>query len=161
MEDVGMVSGLAKGGAFLDWQNGNGETPLHRAVHFRHVAISRVLLNAGADPNLRDRRGTSPLHVAACTGCGEIVLDLLRAGTDVESQRVGGQSPLHMAVVNIRANVVSILLSVWAFTEHRDNTQGQTPLSSACERCLPSIVRLLTKAGADVESRCLAGLRPL
>ena len=161
VEDVAIVSGLAKGGAFLDWQNGNGETPLHRAVHHNHVAILRVLLQAGADPNIRDRRGTSPLHIAACTGCGEIVAELLRAGADMEPQRVGGQTPLHMAVVNNKENVVGLLLKAGASTEHRDTIHGQTPLSWACERCLAPIVRLLVEAEADVESRCFAGLTPL
>ncbi|CAM9622967.1 unnamed protein product, partial [Laminaria digitata] len=50
VEDVATVSGLVKGGAFLDWQDGRGETPLFRAVNFDNGAILRVLLRAGADP---------------------------------------------------------------------------------------------------------------
>ncbi|CAN0527134.1 unnamed protein product, partial [Scytosiphon promiscuus] len=82
MQDVAMVSGLLRGGAFLDWQDGTGDTPLHRAAHFHHATISRILLQAGADPNLRDHRGVSPLYIAAGTGCGEIVADLLEAGSN-------------------------------------------------------------------------------
>ena len=161
MQDVATVSGLVKGGAFLDWQDGNGETPLHRAVHFHHATISRILLQAGADPNLRDHNGASPLHVAATTGCVETVSDLLEAGADVTSLAVGGFSPLHRAVVTNRADVVSLLLNAGASMEHRDTTHGQTPLSWACEGCLAPIVRVLVKAGADVESRSSAGLVPL
>ncbi|CAN0425345.1 unnamed protein product, partial [Scytosiphon promiscuus] len=58
----------------------NGDTPLHRAAYFRHVTTSRALLQAGADPNLRDHNGVSPLHVAACIGCGEMVTNLVSAG---------------------------------------------------------------------------------
>ncbi|CAM9228794.1 unnamed protein product, partial [Laminaria digitata] len=73
MLDVAMVSGLVKGGAFLDWRNGSGGTPLHRAVQFRHATILRILLQAGADPNIHDHGGASPLQVVATTGYGEVV----------------------------------------------------------------------------------------
>ncbi|CAM9540540.1 unnamed protein product, partial [Laminaria digitata] len=83
-----------KGAKMVYSYNRNGETPLRRAVHSQYVAISKVLLLAGADPDLRDRRGTSPLHVAACTGCGEILADLLKAGAEVGPRRNGGWSSL-------------------------------------------------------------------
>ena len=161
IQDVAMISGLVKGGAFLDWQDGTGDTPLHKAVHFDHIIISRVLLQAGADPNIRDCNGASPLHIAACTGHWEIVSDLLEAGADMEPLSVGGPSALHRAVVNNRANIVSLLLNAGASMEHCDGIRGQTPLSWACERCLAPIVRVLVEAGANVEARSLAGLTPL
>ncbi|CAM9454738.1 unnamed protein product, partial [Laminaria digitata] len=65
IQDVAMVSGLVRGGAFLDWQDGTGDTPLHRAVYFNHVTILRILLQAGAATNVRGHAGASPLHVAA------------------------------------------------------------------------------------------------
>ncbi|CAM9610814.1 unnamed protein product, partial [Laminaria digitata] len=65
IQDVATVSGLVRGGAFLDWQDGTGETPLHRAAYFNHVSISRILLQAGAATNIRSHVGASPLHVAA------------------------------------------------------------------------------------------------
>ncbi|CAM9523114.1 unnamed protein product, partial [Laminaria digitata] len=71
---------LLLGGAFLDWQDRIGTTPLYRAVYFGHDTISRTLLKAGADPNLSDKNGTGPLHVAAYAGCGQMVADLLEAG---------------------------------------------------------------------------------
>ena len=161
MQDVAIVSGLVKGGAFLDWQDKNGQSPLHRAVHFRHAIISRILLQAGADPDLRDNRSASPLHVAACTGYGEIVAELLEVGADMELLMKRGQSPLHMAVGNNRLNVVRLLLNAEASTEHRDDIHGLTPLSLACRFCLSPIVRILVEAGADVESTSAAGITPL
>ncbi|CAM9902428.1 unnamed protein product [Laminaria digitata] len=160
-EDVVTLSGLINGGAFVDWQDGTGDTPLHRAVHFHHVTISRVLLEAGAHPDLRDRLGVSPLHIAARNGLEEVADYLLDAGADLEPLTVLSYCPLHEAVVNNRANVVSLLLDAGASTEHRDTTHGQTPLSWACRNCLVPIVRVLVKAGADVESRSSAGLTPL
>ncbi|CAM9146667.1 unnamed protein product, partial [Laminaria digitata] len=153
VEDVAMVSGLVKGGAFLDWQDGNGETSLFRAVHVHHGAISRVLLRAGADPNLSDRLGVSPLHVAAFNGRVDVAAALLEAGADLEPLSASGYCPLHQAVVSNRANVVRFLLNAGASTEHRDTIHGQTPLSWACRACFGPIVRVLVAAGAVIEAR--------
>ena len=160
-EEVVTVSGLVKGGAFLDWQDGSGHTPLRLAAHFHHDTISRILLKAGANPNLTDHLGTSPLHVAAFDGRGRMVADLLGAGANKELRTFWGESPLHRAVMNNKVNAVGLLLDAGASTEHRDATLGQTPLSWACKGCLAHIVRVLLNAGADVESRSSAGLTPL
>ena len=160
-EEVVTVSGLVKGGAFLDWQDGIGNTPLHQAALLHHDTVSRILLKAGANPNISDYLGTCPLHVAAFGGRDQMVTDLLEAGADRELLTFWGESPLHRAVMNNRLNVVNLLLKAGASTEHRDDTLGQTPLSWACKGCLAHIVRVLVEAGADVESRSSAGLTPL
>ncbi|CAM9814283.1 unnamed protein product, partial [Laminaria digitata] len=109
-QEVVTVSGLIKGSAFLDWQDGTGDTPLYRAVLFRHDTILRILLKAGADPNLSDKHNICPLHFAAFGGHGQMVADLLDAGADTELLTNFGLSPLHMAVAKNRVNVVSLLL---------------------------------------------------
>ncbi|CAM9236988.1 unnamed protein product, partial [Laminaria digitata] len=161
VDDVATLSGLVKGGAFLNWRDESGGTPLHRAVQFRHVTMLRILLQAGADPNNHDRGGASPLHVVAMTGHGEVVADLLEAGAELQPRMTGDLSPLHLAVMKNKPNVVSLLLNAGASMEHRDTFYCQTPLSWACKGCLAPIVRVLVDAGADVESRSSAGLTPL
>lgn len=161
MEDEKIVAGLVQGGASLDWQDGIGDTPLHRAAHFQHVNIFKILLEAGAEVNIRNRRGGSPLHVAACNGCISIAAALLKAGADKESRMTNGRSPLHLAVINNNEDMVRLLLNNGAYTEHRDVSRGQTPLSEASEYCLAPIIRALLKSGADIESRSSAGLTPL
>ena len=161
LQDVGTVSGLAKGGALLDWQDGTGETPLHRAVQFHHVAISMVLLLAGVDAELRDHEGSSALHMAASAGLGEIIGGHLEAGADLEPLAVAGDCPLHRDVVQNRANIVSLLLSAGASMEHRDAIHAQDPFSWACQGCVATMVRMLVDAGADIESMSSAGLTPL
>lgn len=160
-EDADIVEGLAKGNAFLDWQDELGNTPLHRAAHFQHAKIVRALLEHGADTELRNRRGGTPLHVAACTGCVSIVASLLSAGADTECRMVNGRSPLHLAVNNNEIEVVKVLVSAGAYMEHHDLQRGQTPLSEAAEYCLAPIIRILLAAGADVHSVSSAGMTPL
>lgn len=51
--------------------------------------IIRLLLTAGADPNLRSSEGKmTPLHYAASCGRTEVVATLIRAGADVNAQNV-------------------------------------------------------------------------
>ena len=149
MQDVAMVSGLAKGGAFLDWQDGTGFTPLHRAAHFHHATISRVLLQADADPNLCDHSGVSPLHVAIFTGCVEIVADLLKAGADMEHRdAIHGQTPLSSACKGCSASIVRALVRAGADVESTCSA-GLTPLHWACRFNATESVEALLKAGAD------------
>ena len=161
MEDIETVAGLAKCGAFLDWQDVIGNSPLHRAVHFQHVNISKILLQYGAETDLRNHRGGSPLHIAVCQGSVAIVTALLEAGADKEARMVNGRSPLHLAVLNDNIDVVTLLVRNEAFTEHHDIRRGQTPLSEASEYGLAPIIRILLEAGADVESTSSEGLTPL
>ena len=161
MEDIETVAGLAKCGAFLDWQDVIGNSPLHRTAHFQHVNISKILLQYGAETDLRDHRGGSPLHIAACQGSVAIATALLEAGADKEARMVNGRSPLHLAVINDNIDVVTLLVRNEAFTEHCDRSRDQTPLSEAAEYGLAPIIRILLEAGADVESTSLEGLTPL
>lgn len=59
---------LLKAGAKIDAQGKDGQTPLWRAVMQRKKspdgAMVRLLIRAGADPDLADNRGKSPRHVA-------------------------------------------------------------------------------------------------
>ncbi|CAM9404638.1 unnamed protein product, partial [Hapterophycus canaliculatus] len=99
LEDVEIVRGLAQGGAFLNWQDHqHGRTPLHRAVHFRHFQILKILLKFGANPNLRDRHGITPLHLVAVSGCTAGAAELLEVGSDTTARTNDSYSPLHLAV---------------------------------------------------------------
>lgn len=56
--------------------------PLHAASAGNHVAIVRLLLNAGADANAVQQDGFRPLHSAAQNGNSEIIRLLLEFGAD-------------------------------------------------------------------------------
>jgi ankyrin repeat protein len=78
-------------------RNTLGVTPLQSAVAGRNAAITRLLLNAGVDPNVRERGGYTPLHVAAHNGDVEILRSLLVAGADLDAQNDDGKTPPDMA----------------------------------------------------------------
>lgn len=70
--------------------NGNGQTLLHFAASKGSAEVVKMLLEAGADVNAKEREyrcnddncGRTPLHVAASKGNAEIVKMLLEAGAD-------------------------------------------------------------------------------
>ncbi|CAM9473445.1 unnamed protein product, partial [Hapterophycus canaliculatus] len=163
MEDVEIVRGLAQGGAFLDWQDQHqSRTPLHRAVHFRHFQILKILLQAGANPNLRDCYGITPLHLVAVSGCTAGAAELLPAGADTTIRCHNSCTPLHTAVAFNRVDMTKLLLRASrSAIEIRDTYLGITPLSWASKRGFTVMLCILLEAGADVESRSFAGLTPL
>jgi uncharacterized protein len=53
------VEALIKGGASVNVSDQTGETPLIAAVHSRNVALVRMFLSKGADPDRNDNSGRS------------------------------------------------------------------------------------------------------
>ena len=80
----GAVAMLLASGAAPNAQAGNATLvrPLHSAATHGCVEVSRMLLHAGADPNLQQQGGYVPLHAAALRGNQLLVELLLASGAD-------------------------------------------------------------------------------
>jgi ankyrin repeat protein len=55
---------LIKKGVHLDFQDEEGWTALHCAVWFNNIEVLRLLLEAGADPDIEQRKGEKPIDFA-------------------------------------------------------------------------------------------------
>lgn len=64
------------------------------------MATLRLLAEAGADLNARDKNGATPLHRAVRTRCADAVQFLLQAGSDASLRNKPGSTPFHLAVQN-------------------------------------------------------------
>jgi uncharacterized protein len=108
---VEAVKYLIKGGAEINSPSKNSlsVTPLQSAVAGGHLEITRLLLEAGANPNVRERDGNTPLHAAAFNGDIEIVRSLIFGGADLEAINVNHEKPLDIALKSGHDGVVSLL----------------------------------------------------
>lgn len=72
--------------------------PLHSAVASRDRGAVAALLEAGADPDVRQRGGFTPLHGAAHAGDAEMVELLLASGADASLTTDDGKDAKALAV---------------------------------------------------------------
>ena len=80
--------------------SGEGERPLHRAVHFPEVV--ELLLEFGANPDGRIAfTGETPLHLAARSCEGESLALLLARGANPNARDQYGDTPLSNAVMRV------------------------------------------------------------
>lgn len=83
----------------------SGTRALVHAVAAGDVEMTRVLLDAGADPNLRGH-GLTPLGLAALKGQARIARLLLAAGADPDLKGADGNTPLYNAALLGHAEVI-------------------------------------------------------
>jgi hypothetical protein len=75
-----------------------GKAPLHAAAEPENDEIGRVLLDHGADPNVRDYLGTMPLHLAALRGAASFCRLLIERGAAINAYDGACVSPLGYAL---------------------------------------------------------------
>jgi hypothetical protein len=88
-------------------------SPVHSAAAHadpgRAVALARIVLEAGADPNARQQGGFTALHEAALNGNGPLVELLLAHGAVAGSHNDAGQTPADLARSNGHATLADRL----------------------------------------------------
>lgn len=62
------IAQMKASGTAVDLRTEKNDTPLHYAAWSKHLEASRLLLEAGADPNAANYRGQSPFHHAVNLG---------------------------------------------------------------------------------------------
>lgn len=148
-------------------ENREGHIPLHAAAaadadRARLLAIARLLLDHGADPNATNRFLETPLHIAAIKGRVPLVELLLSRGADPQRQRYDGVTPLHSAAATDGLEAARLLLAKGADVNSQQGAadsinpdsrmlkvirekginpsdwfgEGNTPLSLAVERAM-------------------------
>jgi ankyrin repeat protein len=129
-----------------------GSTPLMYAVLYGDADAVRLLLDNGADPNVRNEAGASALMWAADDL--EKTRLLLRRGADVNARSDDGRTALAIAASRFGSlAVVRILLDAGADPSVKSPSyKGPlTPLREAAEVGDEAVVRLLIERGADVK----------
>ncbi|MYE69972.1 MAG: hypothetical protein F4237_07995, partial [Gemmatimonadetes bacterium] len=160
-----VISVLLEAGAEIGARTNDGRTPLHVGVQGHKPAAVLALLEARADPALRDDAGnladpTACEHwgkaVFFATADADAIARCLEAGADpvlpVEGDARDRGSLLRVASAHARdPTVITALVEAGADVHARD-VWGFTPLHSAAENPTPAAVQALVQAGADVNA---------
>lgn len=138
---------------------------LEVAVQNGYLAISELLIEAGADVNQVNKDGETLLHFAAFNGHVKIIHELVKLGLDVNKGNKYGITPL-IAVAQTRYNrteVINTLVELGADVDKGDNN-GWTPVfhaaASSITQKLENLNALLRNR-ADVNKPTIFAMTPI
>jgi ankyrin repeat protein len=142
---------------------------LHRACQNGHIDVVKLLLDHGANIELKTRFKQTPLFIACQYGHHSIVALLLDRGASIDlciDNSRSRSNPLHETCSNGHENIVRLLLEHGADPNARSPSWlstggGNTPLHVACENDREECVEELLRFGADVDRKNEEGETPL
>jgi ankyrin repeat protein len=157
----------------------DGNTPLHYAVMNNNPQIVDILLQATADPFIKNNKGEDPLSLADSTGNEEIVQLLNKARQPINDEAFqyynkieriadagklnekdgNNHTLLYREVEKGNINKVRIILLFGADTEITD-TFRMTPLHIAASKCDFEMISLLLEHNANILAKTLNDFTP-
>lgn len=121
----------------------------------------KVLLEAGANPNINLTAGWTPLTMAAAGGRTEVVKTLLAGGADPNFKEMGECPALHCAVYNGVDGTEMAKALFKAGADINEIYEDRTPLMIAVTTDNNELVKFLLDAGADPNLKSSEGLTAL
>lgn len=109
------------------------------------VGIVKLLLKAGANPNIMADKDTPLLCAAIGNLCNKIVKELIKAGADIEQRDSDGLTPLMNAAYSGDPDIVNTLIKADADVNAKDS-DGDNALQYTEDN---KILNILKKAGAE------------
>lgn len=111
-----------------------GDAPLHIVIRQRDLPWVGFLLQANADPNIRDRDGNTPLLLAAVVRFSEAIRVLVAIHAGVDLKNNAGETPLIKAVQANDVADAKVLLDAGASPDLTDNAAGYSARDYATQR---------------------------
>ncbi len=152
-EEVDEVKRLLATGADVNIvDKGIDSTALAQAVQLDNRELVKILLDAGADVNEKNRAGLTALMYVGDDTSVEAVGDLIAAGAKVDIKDDEGKNALHHAASDASTEALQALIDAGASLDARDES-GRTALMIAAQEGNEDNVVALIKAGATVNLR--------
>lgn len=124
-------------------------TILFNTVINNNYDVAKLLLEKGANPNIKDKNGLTVLSLAVAKNSFYIVELLLKHKADINIKDNSNQTPLFIAVNNSNYEMIELLLIMGA-NPNIINITGTTVLNMAVSRNNHEIVKLLLRMGVKV-----------
>jgi len=101
----------------IDWE---GKSLLQYGAEHNQVEIARLLLEKGANVNLKNKRGETALHLAVLKSNFELARIVIENGADVNLRNYEGYSALHAAAATFNEEMVKMLIDSGANVNVKD-----------------------------------------
>ncbi|KAI9861085.1 MAG: hypothetical protein M1813_005514 [Trichoglossum hirsutum] len=165
---------LLENGADVGKKDKNGWTALQKAAHYErkpmarlleengadinngHKAVVQLVVEKGADINVRDGEGWTALHRAVKAEAVVVVQLLVEKGANINTKDNEGRVALHWAAQNGHVAVVQLLVEKRVDTNVKHN-RGLTALHLAAYERLEDVVRLPAWKAANIDAIDNAG----
>ena len=112
--------------------------------------IFKILIENGADVNIKGNWGRTPLHLALKKGYTNLAKLLIEHGADVNATDNKGWTPLHYAAKNGHTECITTLNNLGVDVNAKCN-DGWTPLHLASYYGYIEIAQLLIEKGANIK----------
>ena len=147
---IHLIKSLLVSNTNINSMNTQGLSPLHVAVIKGNVEVTELLINEGADIELKDSQyGSSPLLHACQNGRVNIVKLLIEKGANVKSESTSGTNALHFATQSGNIKVVELVIDGIGDVNSKD-INGMTALHLAAETGNLKLLDVLIGKGADI-----------
>lgn len=137
--------------SLINAKNTDGKTPLLAAAEVGNLNACEALINAGADPLVRDNCRKNALHYAIETYSLDILKLFLKFKELIDQTDNDGGNILHLAVVKGKNSELIELLIQFNHLIHSKDKLGRTPILYSCpgKDGNLEIYEILVKAGAN------------
>ncbi len=124
---------LIKEGANINNKGGNwNNTPLHRAITMHKPKVARLLIQGGANVNLKTKSGETPLYYVLETGDVSLAKLLIDAGADIDSKDNNNRNVIEYGLWQsemykfkmYRKNILKVVSFIESVKEHRDRVNA-------------------------------------
>uniref|UniRef100_A0A2K5J6T0 CCDC144C-like coiled-coil domain-containing protein n=1 Tax=Colobus angolensis palliatus TaxID=336983 RepID=A0A2K5J6T0_COLAP len=141
----------------IDICDKENRTPLIQAVHCQEEACAVILLEHGANPNLKDIYGNTALHYAVYSESTSLAEKLLSHGANIEALDKDNNTPLLFAIICKKEKMVKFLLKNKASIHAIDRLRRYSTLMLAVYYDSPGIVNILLKQNINVFTQDMHG----
>ena len=108
--DIDTIQEIIAAGVDKDVRNAFGDTALHVAIFQSNLAVVKLLLDSGFDPNARvTKNGNTPLHNAVAANNINAARLLLQYGANRNIRALNGLTPLEKARKEEKRELIMLL----------------------------------------------------